>query len=178
MRWSLIICTWTWTALSILVHIQKTSRKTSLFSFWQFSNLSYSLQMVQFHFVFINCDFWRAMIEELISFILKFLVVTAMSNFQYSKATYTYFRNVSQWISVYLVHTLNFVVHRPAPKNEDEMMVAIFEYIDRLFNIVRPRRVLYMAIDGVVSNFKEQRTTCSKNSFISWFIDNSVKKLW
>lgn len=44
-------------------------------------------------------------------------------------------------------------VHRPAPKNEDEMMVAIFEYIDRLFNIVRPRRVLYMAIDGVVSYF-------------------------
>lgn len=44
-----------------------------------------------------------------------------------------------------------FCFHRPAPKNEDEMMVAIFEYIDRLFNIVRPRRVLYMAIDGVVS---------------------------
>jgi len=41
-------------------------------------------------------------------------------------------------------------IRRPAPKNEDEMMVAIFEYIDRLFNIVRPRRVLYMAIDGVV----------------------------
>lgn len=40
---------------------------------------------------------------------------------------------------------------RPAPKNEDEMMVAIFEYIDRIFNIVRPRRLLYMAIDGVVS---------------------------
>ena len=42
--------------------------------------------------------------------------------------------------------------YRPAPKNEDEMMVAIFEYIDRLFSIVRPRRLLYMAIDGVVSN--------------------------
>lgn len=40
---------------------------------------------------------------------------------------------------------------RPAPKNEEEMMEAIFECIDRLFRIVRPRKLLYMAIDGVVS---------------------------
>jgi len=46
-----------------------------------------------------------------------------------------------------------FNVKRPAPKDEDEMMVAIFECIDRLFRIVRPRKVLYMAIDGVVSYF-------------------------
>lgn len=45
----------------------------------------------------------------------------------------------------------NGFVFRPAPKNEDEMMVAIFECIDRLFRIVRPRKLLYMAIDGVVS---------------------------
>ena len=49
---------------------------------------------------------------------------------------------------------------RPAPKDEDEMMVAIFEYIDRIFNIVRPRRLLYMAIDGVVSHKFEQHSHC------------------
>jgi len=47
---------------------------------------------------------------------------------------------------------LRFNFNRPAPKNEDEMMIAIFECIDRLFRIVRPRKVLYMAIDGVVSS--------------------------
>ena len=50
----------------------------------------------------------------------------------------------------YTTAKVNIYLYRPAPKNEDEMMVLIFEYMDRLFNIVRPRRVLYMAIDGVV----------------------------
>ena len=41
-------------------------------------------------------------------------------------------------------------IFRPAPKDEDEMMVAIFESIDRLFGIVRPRKVgkLFLKTNG------------------------------
>lgn len=53
-----------------------------------------------------------------------------------------------------VIGLLSLFLDRPAPKNEDEMMLLIFEFIDRIFSIVRPRRVLYMAIDGVVSAYR------------------------
>jgi len=74
--------------------------------------------------------------------------------------------------------TLPLILHRPAPKNEDEMMVAIFEYIDRLFNIVRPRRVLYMAIDGVVSDWLKPEFQLSSVSLFFWLFIECLICFW
>jgi 5'-3' exoribonuclease 2 len=43
---------------------------------------------------------------------------------------------------------------QPAPTTEAEVFQCIFDYIDRLFAIVRPRKLLYMAIGALRSRLR------------------------
>jgi 5'-3' exoribonuclease 2 len=53
-----------------------------------------------------------------------------------------------------IVHPCSHPEDRPAPKDEEEMMMAIFKYTDRVVNMVRPRKLLMIAIDGVAPRAK------------------------
>ena len=53
-----------------------------------------------------------------------------------------------------LIHPCSHPEDRDAPTTEAEMYLNVTMYVDRLFAAVRPRRLLYLAIDGVAPRAK------------------------
>jgi len=45
-----------------------------------------------------------------------------------------------------IVHPCSHPEDRPAPANEAEMMLEVFKYTERVVNMVRPRKVLMIAV--------------------------------
>ena len=42
-----------------------------------------------------------------------------------------------------------YIASQPAPETEEEMMLEIFKYTERVVNMVRPRKLLFMAIGAL-----------------------------
>ncbi|KAG6021351.1 5'-3' exoribonuclease 2 [Claviceps citrina] len=53
-----------------------------------------------------------------------------------------------------IVHPCAHPEDKPAPEDEEEMMLEIFKYTDRVVNMVRPRKILMIAVDGVAPRAK------------------------
>lgn len=53
-----------------------------------------------------------------------------------------------------IVHPCSHPEDRPPPANEEEMMEEIFKYTERVFNMVRPRKLLMIAVGKLMDGLQ------------------------
>ncbi len=63
-----------------------------------------------------------------------------------------------------IVHPCSHPEDRPPPATEEEMMLEVFKYTDRVVNMVRPRKLLMIA----VGMFEAQTTDSSGTRASLW----------
>ncbi|KAI0080705.1 hypothetical protein K474DRAFT_157479 [Panus rudis PR-1116 ss-1] len=62
-----------------------------------------------------------------------------------------------------IVHPCTHPEGKPAPETEEEMMVEIFNYTERVVNMIRPRKLLFMAIGRLSPICTELPLSCLHN---------------